>query len=237
MKALKGDSGAVSCLSFAPDNRRLAVACDQEVVGHFVSSIGSLRVWDLTTEEVKTFSNDASRFAAFSPDGRLLAAALPENRVAIWDASTSEAVAIPAGIRHGMSVLAFAPDGGSLAAEGIAGSFGSPEIWSLNSTNSITFSGSHKRGIWSMAFSPDGKTLATGSSDQTVRLWNLATGQEILAIKGFKTDVASLLFSPDGTWLAAGGASDGHGPVRLLRAPSFEEIQASEKVRAEARLK
>ena len=88
-----------------------------------------------------------------------------------------------------------------------------------------------------MAFSPDGKTLATGSSDQTVRLWNLATGQEILAIKGFKTDVASLLFSPDGTWLAAGGASDGHGPVRLLRAPSFEEIQASEKVRTEARLK
>ncbi|MBI2929390.1 MAG: protein kinase, partial [Verrucomicrobia bacterium] len=229
MKVLKGDGSAVLHLSFSPDNRRLAVACYREVVGHSESSIGSLRVWNLTTEQVDTFSNEASRYAAFSPDGSLLAAALPESRIGLWDTSSGEVVASPAGMRHGQDTLAFSPDGRSLAGEGSAAA---PWIWSLDTTNVLTFSGLHKRGIWSMAFSPDRKTLATGSSDQTVRLWNLATGQEILAIKGFKTDVASLLFSPDGTLLAAGG-TPGHGPVHLLRAPSFDEIHAKEKDRTQ----
>jgi len=88
-----------------------------------------------------------------------------------------------------------------------------------------------------VAFSPDGKTIATGSTDETVKLWNAATGQQLMTLKEFKADLGKLMFSPDGTVLAAGRASFS-GPqrtVQLWHAPSFPEIQAAERSRADGR--
>jgi len=77
-----------------------------------------------------------------------------------------------------------------------------------------------------------GKTLAS-CGDNRLKLWNIETVQEILTLAGFSSQGLVTLFSSDGSALATSQA-DGHG--QLWRAPSFEEIAATEaKEKAEGK--
>jgi WD40 repeat protein len=55
-----------------------------------------------------------------------------------------------------------------------------------------------------------------------VKLWNIEAQQEILTSEGF---MGQVLFASDGSCLAACSAQ---GKVQIWRAPSFEEIAATE---------
>ena len=158
---------------------------------------------------------------AFSPDGKLIAAAVGNlessgaDTVLLWDATSRRALPglLNTGSLDEATALAFSPNGKTLA---VADDLGDVRLWDIAADRQI--GPTMKAGVGfapkvssinSVSFSPDGKVLATASNDGTARLWNVATGQPIgiPLLHGVDT-VNTVVFSPDGSLLAT-GSSDG----------------------------
>jgi DNA-binding beta-propeller fold protein YncE/transcriptional regulator with XRE-family HTH domain len=160
---------------------------------------------------------------AFSPNGKLLAAALMaaaagQGAVQPWDPAIDQAVGVPlpanTGREGGVNGVAFSPDGRLLA---IANGDGTARIWDLATGRAvgapILASMGSTAGVTGVAFSSDGKLLATADSDGIVRLWDLATRQLIRSLlSGTLHGVNGVAFSPDGKLLATANSD---GTVRL----------------------
>jgi WD40 repeat protein len=154
---------------------------------------------------------------AFSPDGKLLAAACPvysepprtqlPGEVAVWDAATGRhCFSLPT---RGQMVdsVAFSRGGKWLAAAGS----GFLTVWdaktrkqafavSLGPYESVT-------GMARIDFSPEG-ALAAGCGDGTVKLWDPRTGKVRRVLRGRARGRPQVAFNKSGTLLAAACARD-----------------------------
>ncbi|MFI0408268.1 hypothetical protein [Actinomadura sp. 3N508] len=187
--------------SFSPDLRLLAIRAERSLV-----------FWDVAQRRESgqgiTIPEHTESITAlsFSPDGRILATASPEDRtVRFFDTATRRQIgaplngAIDSGVSHD---VAFSPDGETLA---VTSPNGTVRLWDVARRRQIgsTLTG-HTGNVYAAAFSPDGTTLATGSADKTVRLWDVATQRQIGAPLTGHTDYVHVLdYAPDGTRLAA----------------------------------
>jgi WD40 repeat protein len=105
------------------------------------------------------------------------------------------------------TVLAFSPDGKSLAS---AGSEGIIKIWDANTGESLYEWKGHTGPISGILFSEDGTSLITSSLDKTTKIWDIKTKKEISSFtNGLLRDVA---MSPDGKWIVT---ADDDGQVKL----------------------
>jgi len=190
-------------------------------------------LWDVATVRlVRTLEGHTGwvRSVAFSPDGRLLAAAFNYKTVQLWDAPTGALLrtlngdidrvlrvdfardrrlldpwTIPVAYEADESV-AFSPDGRLLA---FASGNDAVQLWDVRDAQSgwfVRMLEGHTRPVESIAFSPDGRLLASASNDKTVRLWDAPTGALLRTLEGHTGSVNSVAFSPDGRLLAS--ASD-----------------------------
>jgi WD40 repeat protein len=144
------------------------------------------------------------RCLAFSPDGRLLAAAAGEPKeqgeLAVWEVETRKPRFVyrePTGI----AAVAFAPDGKTLA----IGIF-SPKAKLLDVASGEVlreFEG-HADHVRSVAFTSDGKTLVTGSYDRTIKFWEVATATVKATLEGHTDIIYRVAVSPDDSLLVSG---------------------------------
>ena len=160
---LSGLRTVVQTLAFSPDGRRLAVAeiGTEQDPGDPASTTGaSVRVWDVRRRAPTGVRFEtASPSLAFSPDGRLLAAAAISRPTEVRDARTGRLVARLRTPDWGRSV-AFSPDGALLA----TGHFdGTGQLWSTESWKPVgrPLEGHNERRFIWMEFTPDGTMLAT----------------------------------------------------------------------------
>lgn len=102
----------------------------------------------------------------FAPNGRTLAAAVPDAGVSLWEVATGEVVTT---LRPGTAVLsvAFSPDD-RLVATG--GADGTVRVFETALGHEVVRWQDHAKPVSSVAFSPDGRRLASGSLDRTVVL-------------------------------------------------------------------
>ncbi len=203
---LSGLRTVIQTLAFSPDSGRLAVAeLGTEVEAGVASSItgASVGVWDVRSRAPTGVRFEtASPSLAFSPDGRLLAAAAISRPTEVRDARNGKLVARLRTTDWGRSV-AFSPDGALLATGDYTGA---GQLWSTESWKPVgrPLEGHSERRIFWMEFTPDGRMLATAGQDGAVALWDVETQNPIgppLTIEPDSYIAADL--SPDGSRLFA----------------------------------
>jgi WD40 repeat protein/serine/threonine protein kinase len=197
-----------SCVYVSPDgNSAVTVVRDRDGL-HIVNLPSKERglvlsntSWDLPT-------------AAFSEDGKRLAAAEKDMQIRLWNTTdwSSEVLGDPTSDE--VYSMAFSPNGSHLAQIGHNGGM----VFDLASRKTILRF--KERRALSLAFSPDGRYLAAGDEFNLIHLWDVNNRQKLGSLRGHVSGVAGLSFSPDGKTLA----SSGDKRVKLWNIETMQEI-------------
>ncbi len=211
---LGGAAAVYRNLAVSADGRSLAAGTAASVIAR----------WDITDPRAPA-PLDALELpagapvVAFSPDGRLIAAAGLAGSLRIWAGSGATppllADVAPDGSTAQAHALRFGPDGTVLAAPGRANEV---RRWDVRDP-ARPAAQPPLRGFTSyvndVAFSPDGDRLAAGSSDNKTRVWRLDSGQLEMELPN-PVIVVSVRFALDGRAVITGGLD---GAVRIWPLP------------------
>ena len=156
-------------VAFSPDGKTLAVANTDSTGGTFLWNVARHSVTAILTDPEGSGVNSV----AFSPDGKLLAAADNNGTTYLWDVATRTSIALttsrnPTG---GVVSVAFSRDG--LLAVGDTN--GSIYVWDAATRHLITtLTDPAGRSVLAVAFSPDGKLLATADDNGGIAVWRIS---------------------------------------------------------------
>ncbi len=184
----------------------------------------------VTASETQSWQGPAPprRVMAFSPDGRSCAALDYEGGVAFANLGGESGTRTDLNILEGLCAC-YSPDGLLLAA---ASGMGYARVWDAPSWQQEATLGGFFDKVASVCFSPDSKRLAgcVGNPDgDTVKLWDVDSWQELLTLDVQGGALTGAAFSPDGSSI---GAAKQGGAMHLWRAPSWAEIETTEKAQA-----
>ena len=190
---------------------------------------GIHREWDLATwKETQSWRQAGDLLwscnPAFSPDERWCLTLNYGGTGLIRDMTTSSDRDASLSVQHVMGAT-FSPDGKLFAA---ATDLGPAKLFETAKFQEIATLRGVFQGICSVAFSPDSKRLALGGGGiEAIKLWNVESLQELLTLEGEGSFFYRTTFSPDGNVL---GSMNEQGVLHLWRAPSWDEIDAAEKM-------
>jgi RNA polymerase sigma factor (sigma-70 family) len=200
VKTLVGHQIGVASLVFSPDGKSLAsTSLDRH--DSSAKDASAVKIWDVATwEEKVTLKDNEGSFhsAAFSPDGKVLAAN-GDGSVKLWDTATGKqlrTIKEEGGI-YAIFASAFSPDGKTLAlgAGFRQGQEGEPiRLWNWAENKPI---GTLKmEGLWcfALAFTRDGKTLITHNG-RDFTFWDFEKSRERKTVKN--KGATAFALSPD----------------------------------------
>jgi WD40 repeat protein len=177
------------------------------------------------TDDLRT--RDQIAEIAFSPDGRIIAAAedaYSSARVSLFDVRTGRQVGRIAPPNEELAnawCVAFSPDGTKLA-WGEGEQEGHVALWDLAGHRLLYRARLHDRTVNAVAFSPDGRLVASGGADGAVHVRRVERLAGVAGKSGKRgapplldpadrdfldrnSQISRLAFTPDGTRLVAGG--------------------------------
>jgi WD40 repeat protein/uncharacterized caspase-like protein len=196
---------------FSPDGQLIATACHDGTVKIWRRDGSILTILADQTDQVNQVNqetqNARSLDVVFSPDGTMLATALSDHTIKLWQITgnaqnTTQITLLKTlkGHQDWVSSVAFSPDGQVL----VSGSRDRTlKLWQLNGTLIKTLAG-HQGWVNRVSFSPDGQRLASASEDKTIRIWR-RDGVLVKVLNGHGDRVTDLSFSADGTLASASG--------------------------------
>ncbi|GKT96079.1 WD domain-containing protein [Colletotrichum tofieldiae] len=124
---LDGHAGAVNCVRFSPDGKRIISGADDM----------TLKLWDTNVErDHTTLKGHHGRVmtVAYSPNARLIASGSEDMTVNVWDATAGNLLATLKGHTSGINAIAFSPDSLLLA----SGSFNDEvRLWNAKTGESL----------------------------------------------------------------------------------------------------
>jgi WD40 repeat protein len=203
----KAHAQAVTALAFSPDGTKLATA----------GRDNRAQIWDWKARSslANLDVSGASRLA-FSPDGDLLAAGIPNN-ASVWVVATgARAYTLNTGPGGTRDILTFSPDGQYILTAGEPADAG---VWDAKTGAPVNTLPGVGGDTVSAAFSPDGTLLATATLDGKATLWNMGGIREkTLQRADLNTTqrIAGVDWAPDSHLLALFTAD---GPVQVWGLP------------------
>lgn len=206
----------VSAAAFSLDGKTVAVAGLQERDKGCASQID---LWggDMQRGKSVGYCNISVHAFAFSPDGKVLAAAEHQDSrwnqregTILFDTKTGEKIStlkgplpeheeISPGVLH---TVTFSPDGKTIATGGKGNVV---ELWDAASGVLKHELSGHERKVTSVSFSPDSSRVVSASEDATLKVWDVATGKALYALKGHVGPVRAVAYSHDGARIVSGG--------------------------------
>lgn len=238
-----GDAGDGSALSYSPDGKSLAVR-------HGITNDGTvIRVWiadtgELVHDVVEHEGNGFPQAMAYSIDNRLLALTFTgatrdtANQLLMFRTDTWELDWALRTSPFEPNVIAFSPDGKSVALSGHEGpglgTLPKPKILILDiATRQIvlTIDGPFVGSITpqSLAWSPDSLRIAAGCrvggdapGPDAVKIFEVASGKTVANLPALSAELTGLNYSRDGRYLIAGNID---GSVRIMDAHTYTLLQ------------
>jgi WD40 repeat protein/mono/diheme cytochrome c family protein len=190
---------AISSLAFSPNGAMLALGSYKE--------IELLNASDRKIVNKIAGAANQVRAVAFSPDGKLLAAAggnpAQFGEVKLYNVSDGKELATMRGHRDNIFALAFSPDGKMIATCSYDKMI---KLWDVASGKELKTLKDHTDAVFAVAFSPDGKRLASAAADRTVKIWDATTGERLYTLSDALDAVNTIAFHPSGKYLAGAGA-------------------------------
>jgi RNA polymerase sigma factor (sigma-70 family) len=213
-------------LVFSPDGKVLASIGNPRQ--------GKVQLWDTATGQALRSLDDQPvpiHSLRFSPDGKILATAASGGKtIRLSDVSTGKVLRQLA-CDSEIAVLAFSPDGKTLAAGGMRMeeqllTRSAIYLWNLNTGRELRRLPGHLFGVDTLTFSSDGASLVSGGIGSALHVWDVATGKDRLPFAEHQSFVNSVAFSPDGRSLATGGLD---GTIRLWEPQSGKPARLFEE--------
>ena len=192
-------------LAFSPDEQHLASSGGR---------YDAIYVWHIETgEQIAKFTVDEElqpRYRnyiplAFSPDGRFIIAATPENTFSVWDIETGKRLAHLTGHSAIVIALLFSPCGEFLTSIDWDGGLQKWETDKLttNESRPIRTSMPEATKLVQYTYSADGVLLAATDSETTITVWDVERARKIATLT-YKEIVRGFRFSQTGSQLAIG---------------------------------
>ncbi len=221
-QVLRGHTGPVRSVAFAPDGMRLLSG----------SQDNTLRLWEVERKTSLDLRGHGGRVfsVCFAPDGTSALSAGYDHQVRHWLlgkyreeiplhtkalSGHQDAVLSASFSRDGLQVITASRDR-------------TARLWNLASGNNVmSFSEGHEFLASSAQLTADGRTLVTSAGDNTVRVWDVATATEKLLLTETGRSAAVVVDSAGG-WIATGGPK---GSIRWWDARSGDMVQ--EKIPSE----
>lgn len=213
-----GESSSPSAWQFSAghlssDGRYFFAACTSSFADR-----GDIFVWDMPGGRLsKVITRATSLASALSPDGKVLASAEairgtlpPMTTIRFIDVESERVTDVPELGRVGLPILAYSPDGETLA---VAGWNKTLQIMELSSRR-VTDVKAGKDWATSVTFSPDSRYVGIGNSVGSISIFDVRTKERLDTAVVGKTRVGSIAFSRDGAIVAAATAE---GAAALFR--------------------
>jgi eukaryotic-like serine/threonine-protein kinase len=246
LHTLENRKGSPESLAFSPDGAFLAAAIHRQ-------STGGVRVWDVKTGQLARALPDPDlttaapcTSAAFSPDGKLLAAGGVDRVVRVWDVATGEERYRLGGHTRSVTALAFSRDGKRLVSASGGLRYMVPrdprepnpldlkdddpmaipdlKVWDVATGKELrTLSLPERDNDGELALSPDGETVVVGFVGNFLRFYKLSTGELVGELKGRRGLALGVAFSPDGRRMVCVGEAEDRN-IRLCDGKTGEEV-------------
>lgn len=220
--------GKVNAVHFAPgEGQRLVTASG------ITGLSGVATVWDLDTGRAERefgggYHRDALYDAEFSPDGRLLATAGYDSKIAIWEVASGKQLRTIEVHNGAVFDLAFSPDGALLAS---ASADETVKLWQVATGKRLDTLNQPQGEQFSVQFTPDGRFLLSGGADRRIRMWRvISTDRPRInplrhARFAHEDAVVKLAVSGDGRFLLSSGDDRA---LKLWNLPGLEQVEAWE---------
>jgi eukaryotic-like serine/threonine-protein kinase len=202
-----------------PGEIPLAMAVSPATAKVYLLFNDKIQVLDINTRKViNTFTPIAggTRSIAVSPDGKLLALGISNNKTQLLDAAAGNVIRNLKS-NYGGWAVAFSPDSKFIT----SGTSQGVLKWETDTGLWRPIQGGQEELIIRLAISHDGKLLA-GGGNNVIYIWNLEDGQQQQKIQGNFGNVNGLDFSPDDSLLVT-GTDD--GTVRIWNVSNGQSLK------------
>jgi WD40 repeat protein len=209
--------GDPSSITFAPDNKKIALVLKKEIV-----------VWDNETgKELQRFNPGGEQEmneTAFTNNSKQLLITCDNNVTLVWDLEKQKVVQSLTGFLNlrdkggitydpnfiwDMQIAKYIRFKGNLLISNdgktlIKGKFGTKvKQWDIATGKNVMDFVGHSKAVLCYELSKDGKKLVTGGGDGKIILWDVATGDTIRTIKAHREPILDIHFNSDETKVAA----------------------------------
>ena len=218
--------GKVSALHFLPGDRTKLVTASGVAGLNGVATLWDLSDGSVVREFGKGYHRDLLYDAEFSPDGKILATAGYDARIALWDVGSGERLQKIEVHNGAIFDLAFSPDGRILAS---ASADETVKLWRVADGVRLDTLNQPQGEQYAVAFSPDGRFVLAGGADNVIRLWRVVSKDRprinplVHARFAHEDAVVALAVAGDGRWLVS--SSDDRS-VKLWTLPRLEQRHA-----------